>query len=155
MKFSLPGLAIAAALGLIPLAPHWAGAEETRVTFPDLDVPIHYTTVTRGNVTEHMPSTQDAIEAVQAGRPIPDGTHVVLVDYREGEVYRFFVMERGAGWSNDYDERRRTGDWQYQFYWGDRSVNMEENTARCQRCHQSRAGSEYMYTYNDLRRFEQ
>lgn len=155
MKSSLSRLAGIAVLGLSPFAAFWALAEETRVTFPDLDALIHYTTVNRGNVTEHMLTTQEAIDAAQAGETIPDGTPVVLVDYREGEVYRYFVMEKGANWGDDYDENRRTGDWQFQFYWGDQSINMEENTARCQACHQSREGAEYMFTYNDLRRFEQ
>lgn len=143
------------ALGLATVPALLATAEETRVTFPDLDALIHYTTVTRGDVTEHMLTTQAAIDAVQAGQPIPDGTPVVLADYREGEVYRYFVMQKGAGWGADYDDGRRTGDWQFQFYWGDRSINMEENTARCQGCHQSREDAEFMFTYNDLRRFGQ
>jgi hypothetical protein len=152
-KFTRTTFVAALGIGILPAL--WATAEETRVTFPDLDALIHYTTVNRGDVTEHMLTTQAAIDATQGGQPIPDGTQVVLVDYREGEVYRYFVMEKGAGWGADYDDRRRTGDWQFQFYWGDRSINMEENTARCQSCHQSRSEAEYMFTYNDLRRFEQ
>jgi hypothetical protein len=31
---------------------------------------------------------------------------------------------------------------------------MEENTARCQRCHTSRSDRDFLYTYNDMRRFE-
>lgn len=118
MTFSLRRLALFAALGLTPFAAWWAAAEETRVTFPDLEALIHYTTVTRGNVVEHMLTTQEAIDAVKEGQPIPNGTHVVLVDYRDGsdEVYRYFVMQKGEGWGEDFDERRRTGDWQYQFY---------------------------------------
>lgn len=134
--------------------PSFGSAEETRVTFPDLDKLEHYTTVRRGNVTEHMLTTPEAITAVQAGDPIPPGTHVVLVDYRKGEVYRYFVMEKGEGWGEDYDEARRTGDWQFQFYWGDRSINMDENTARCQSCHTSRADREFLYTFNDIRRYD-
>lgn len=149
-----PFTILAGAIGAATIPALLASAEETRVTFPPLDDLIHYTTVTRGEVTEHMLTTPEAIEAVQNGQPIPNGTHVVLVDYREDEVYRYFVMQKGADWGADYDDRRRTGDWQYQFYWGDRSINMEENTARCQSCHQGREATEYMYTFNDLRRFE-
>lgn len=155
MKTSFSRIAFGAVFGLTMLPALWASAEQTRVSFPDLDALIHYTTVIRGDVIEHMLTTQAAIDAVQAGQPIPAGTQVVLVDYREDKVYRYFVMEKGADWGADYDEGRRTGDWQFQFYWGDRSINMEENTARCQSCHQSRKESEYIYTYNDLRRFEQ
>lgn len=133
---------------------HPAHAEETRVTFPELDALEHYTTVRRGDVTEHMLTTPAAIAAVRAGEPIPGGTHVVLVDYRDGEVYRYFVMQKGEDWGADYDEALRTGDWQYQFYWGDQSINMNENTERCRACHQRRADREYMYTFNDLQRYD-
>ena len=102
---------------------------------------MHYTTVKRGNVTEHIMTTREAIEAVKNGQPIPDGTHFVLVDHRDGKIYRYFVMEKGDGWGADYDDRRRTGNWQFQWFWPDKTVNMSENTARCQSCHRSQAGA--------------
>jgi len=74
-----------------------AFAEPNRVTFPPIDQLEHYTTVTRGEVTEHMLMTPEALAAVRAGQRIPNGTHVVLVDYRGGEVLRYFVMEKGEG----------------------------------------------------------
>ena len=147
-------LLAAAALGLIALTPAWTvQAEETRVTFPDLEKLVHYTTVRRGNVTEHIMTTPAAIEAVKNRQPIPDGTHFVLVDRREGQVHRYFVMEKGAGFGAEYDERRRTADWQFQWFWPDKSVNMQENTARCQACHQSRAEDEYIFTFSQLKAF--
>ncbi|UHD46406.1 cytochrome P460 family protein [Aureimonas altamirensis] len=130
-------------------------AEPTRVEFPDLDALVHYTTVRRGNVTEHIMTSPEAIEAVRQGEPIPNGTQFVLVDYRdEMELYRYFVMEKGEGWGADYDERRRTGDWQFQWFWPDRSVNMSENTARCQACHASQAGADYLFTGYRIPRFD-
>ncbi|MGO4855071.1 cytochrome P460 family protein [Phaeovulum sp. W22_SRMD_FR3] len=131
--------------------PAWA--EPNRVTFPPLDQLEHYTTVTRGEVTEHMLTSRAAIDAVEAGQPIPFGTHVVLVDYREGEVYRYFVMQNGEGWGAD-DPDQRTADWQFQWFWPDRSINVDETTSRCQSCHQSREDREFMFTYNDLRSFD-
>jgi hypothetical protein len=129
-------------------------AETNRVTFAEnLDKLVHYTTVRRGNVTEHILTTPDAMAAVKDGRPIPPGTHFVLVDYRDGNVYRYFVMEKGAGFGADYDERRRTADWQFQWFWPDKSVNMNENTARCQSCHRSQEDSDYLYTADRIPQF--
>jgi hypothetical protein len=74
-------------------------AETNRVQFPEnLDQLVHYTTVKRGSVTEHILTTPEAIEAVRnrVSRS-PSGTHFMLVDYREGEVFRYFVMEKGDG----------------------------------------------------------
>jgi hypothetical protein len=147
----------AAPIALLAAAVVLAGwpvhAETNRVRFPELDQLVHYTTVKRGNVTEHILTTRDAMEAVKNGRPIPDGTHFVLADHRDGKIYRYFVMEKGDAFGTDYDDRRRTGNWQFQWFWPDKSVNMSENTARCQSCHRSQSGSEYLYTGYRIPRF--
>ncbi len=128
-------------------------AEPNRVQFPDLEALVHYTTVRRGNVMEHIMTTPAAMEAVKNGQPIPAGTHFVLVDHRDGELYRYFVMEKDEGFGAEYDESRRTGDWQFQWFWPDKSVNMDENTARCQSCHSGQEGSDYLYTAYRIPRF--
>ncbi|NPD21472.1 cytochrome P460 family protein [Alterinioella nitratireducens] len=132
-----------------------ASSEPNRVEFPEnLDELEHYTTVTRGEVTEFMYTSQAALDAIQAGEPVPYGTQVILQDWRDDEVYRLFVMQKGEGWGDEYDEAVRTGDWQFQWYWPDGSINMDENTDRCRACHQAREGREYMFTFNDARRAE-
>ena len=130
-----------------------AQAEPNRVTFPKLDELVHYTTVRRGEVTEHISTTRAAIEAIQKGLPVPNGTHFVLADYRDEKIFRYFVMEKGAGWGNDFEERRRTGDWQYQWFKPDRTINLQENTARCMACHASQKDSQYLYTAKRLSEF--
>lgn len=128
----------------------WVHAEANRVTFPEnIDELVHYTTVKRGNVTEHILTSQAALDAVNADEPVPFGTHFVLADYREGAIHRYFVMQKGEGWGNDYDERRRTADWQFQWFKPDLSINLAENTQRCQSCHQSREDEYYLYTYDE------
>lgn len=142
----------AAILALAFASPVWA--EPNRVTFPDINALEQYTTVTRGEVTEYMYTSAEALAAIREDRPVPPGTQVVLQDWREGEVYRLFVMQKGEGWGDDYDEATRAGDWQFQWYWPDGSINMDESTERCRACHQSRERREFMYTYNDARRGE-
>jgi hypothetical protein len=151
----LPGdRTIVLALGATLCAGVQVHAETTRVGFPEnLAQLVHYTTVTRGEVTEHMLTSREAINAVKNGKPIPHGTRFVLVDYRDGKVHRYFVMETGPAWGADYETRRRTGDWQFQWFWPDKSINTKENTARCQSCHQSRQDSNYLYTFEQLRAF--
>jgi len=153
-KFILRLPLLASVVGAIVLAGWQVDAEPNRATMPDIDSLVHYTTVTRGEVTEHIMTTREAIEAVKNGQAIPDGTHFVLVDYRDGDIYRYFVMEKRSGWGNDYGEERRTGDWQFQWFKPDGTINMAENTARCQRCHSSRSDRDFLYTFNDIRRFE-
>lgn len=136
-----------AVIFLMMLVIHNGYAEVTRVKFPaNLDQLVHYATVRRGEVTEHIMTTKEAIESIKKKKPTPIGTKVVLVDYRGGKVYRYFVMEKGEGWGKDYDARRRTGDWQYQWFWGDKTINMKEDTARCMSCHQPQEDADYLYT---------
>lgn len=142
------GITLAASIAALQ-----AHAEPNRVTFPKLDELVHYTTVRRGEVTEHISTTRAAIEAIQKGLPVPNGTHFVLADYRDEKIFRYFVMEKGAGWGNDFEERRRTGDWQFQWFKPDRTINLQENTARCMACHASQKDSQYLYTAKRLSEF--
>ena len=154
MRTSL-SVALATMSAVVTLAVGWqVHAEANRVSFPELDKLVHYTTVRRGNVVEHIMTTPAAIEAVKNRRQIPAGTHFVLVDHRDGKLFRYFVMEKGQGFGADYDERRRTGDWQFQWFWPDRTINMAENTARCQSCHSSQSGAEYLFTGTRIPRFD-
>ena len=146
--------ALALILCSVSVATWQAHAEATRVTFPKLEDLVHYTTVRRGEVTEHISTTREALEAIQKGLPVPNGTHFVLADFRDQKIHRYFVMEKGPGWGADFDERRRTGDWQFQWFWPDKSINMQENTSRCQSCHESRKDDQYMYTLRDLKAFQ-
>ena len=155
MKASPRRISFAALIFATVTLPGWpVNAEPNRVAFPEnLDQLVHYTTVKRGNVTEHIMTTREAVEAVRNGQPVPNGTHFVLVDHRDGKLYRYFVMQKGDGFDADYDDRRRTGNWQFQWFWPDKTVNLSENTARCQSCHRSQAGSEYLYTGYRIPRF--
>lgn len=153
-KVAMPAVLAAVSMAAVLVVGWQVHAETNRVVFPQTDKLVHYTTVRRGNVTEHIMTTPEAIQAIKERKPVPAGTHFVLVDYREGKVFRYFVMEKGEGWGADYAANRRTGDWQFQWFWPDRSVNLKENTARCQSCHTSQSGSEYLFTGYRIPRFD-
>ncbi len=72
---------------------------------------------------------------------------------KRGASVRQMLGRRGEAWGADYDERRRTGDWQYQWFWPDGKINTAENTARCASCHSSQASSDYLYTAYRIPRF--
>jgi Cytochrome P460 len=144
---------LAAMAAFVVLIGWQVDAEPTRTTMPNVEDLVHYTTVKRGNVTEHMMTTREAVAAVKAGQPVPDGTHFVLVDYRDGKLYRYFVMQKGRGWGDDYGEERRTGNWQFQWFQPDGGINVAENTARCQSCHSSSADNDFLFTFDRLKAF--
>ena len=99
------------------------------VTFPPVEEFEHYTTVERGVSTEHMMTSREALAALRGGTPVPVGTHMVLVDYREGKVFRYFVSQKMG---EDADE------WAFQWFHPDRSIKVDENTSRCYSSHRSR-----------------
>jgi len=35
-------------------------------------------------------TTQSVINTFKAGKPVPDGTQFVLVDHRDGQLWRYF-----------------------------------------------------------------
>jgi hypothetical protein len=69
-------LLLAVIPGTFTLLVGWqVSAESNRVEFPiNLDSLVHYTTVRRGDVTEHMLTSREALNTIRAGQPIPNGT---------------------------------------------------------------------------------
>ncbi|MBB3527585.1 cytochrome P460 family protein [Rhizobium sp. BK456] len=123
-----------------------AHAETGVVTFPELDKLVHYTTINRGVTREHMLTSQTALDAVQADKPVPMGTHVVLVDHQSDVLARYLVAQKtGDG----------PDDWTYQAFNPDRSIKTDdESPARCYSCHQARQDRQYMFTFNNARSFK-
>jgi hypothetical protein len=136
--------------GWIPDAAGWQGpapahAETEAVTFPPLEQLEHYATVRRGVTREYMLTSRAALDAIKAGRPVPTGTQVVLIDYQSDVLHRYLVAQKmGEG----------SEHWQYQWFWPDRSIKADENTARCYSCHQSRQDRQFMFTFTDALSFK-
>jgi hypothetical protein len=150
-RFVLPAvLGIAALAGsyvsLPDGKPTAAFAQVGTVTFPVLEELIHYTTVLRGATREHMLTNPEALAAIQAGQPIPTGTHVVLVDHQSDVLARYLIAEKtGDG----------PDDWAYQAFNPDASHKTDdESPARCYSCHQTRQSQQYMFTFADAASFE-
>ncbi len=131
--------------GYLASSPSPALAEANAVTFPPLDRLVHYTTVRRGVTREHMLTSNEALAAIRAGRPVPTGTHVVLVDYQSDVLHRYLVSQKtGDGMD----------DWQYQWFWPDGTVKADEDTARCYSCHRSQQERQFMFTHADAMAFD-
>ena len=126
-------------------------AEPSRATLPEsFDDYEHYTTVRRGESTEHIMTEPNTIEALQQGLEAPDGSRFLLVDYRNEAIYRIFVMEKGPGWGRDYANNEAAGDWHFQWYWPDGSINEERDTSWCRNCHNNREDEQFLFTYDEL-----
>jgi hypothetical protein len=108
-------LATALALAVAATLAGQVRAGSELVTFPDSDTAGGLSaTVDRGNITEEMFTSRAAIDAVKNGQPIPSGTVITLVDSRDGELFRYVVMEKRTGGGAEYPPEKRNGAWAYQ-----------------------------------------
>lgn len=143
----------AATLGVVSLS---AGAGPDKIVFPaDWDKGVLYGTVDRHDIKQYRElwSTPAAVAAVKAGRPIPHGTVLTLVQYKavlddkgapvkdangrfkKGDLVAYTVMQKGQGWGNEYSDDVRNGEWEYQVFTADKKVNEKANLKSCFTCH--------------------
>ncbi|MHA6882418.1 cytochrome P460 family protein [Ralstonia pseudosolanacearum] len=79
-----------------------------------------------------------------SGRP---GTTSAMASTRN----RYVAMETRKGWGDRYPEDVRNGDWAFQSFQPDRTVNRSKNVQRCMGCHQGRAKNDDVFTVDRLR----
>jgi hypothetical protein len=72
-------------------------------------------------------------------------------DSRERKLFRYFVMERRTGWGAAYPSEKHNGDWEYQAFNADKSVNHNENLDRCFPCHKSLVQQYFVWTLDRMR----
>jgi hypothetical protein len=113
-----------------------------------------FTTVTRGNTYEELYTSREAIEAVQNGQPIPSGTVITLEIYEDEELDQIFVMEKRTGWGDQNPPDMRNGDWQYQSFSPDRSVDEEADIGRCFSCHANAERDDYVNKLDEMKSYD-
>ncbi|MBL8386205.1 MAG: cytochrome P460 family protein [Burkholderiales bacterium] len=149
---SLPGASMAGAKSaLLP------GLAKTSVTLPadHRKTFIMYQTVNRPDINQvrYLYANDVALRAAREGRPLPDGSHLVLEQHAArldadrkpivgpdgffvaDRLVNYAVMERGAGWGRDIPENIRNEDWQYAVYAPTRELRTTVNQAECLACH--------------------
>jgi hypothetical protein len=76
---------------------------------------------------------------------------ITLVDYRDGKLFRYVVMEKRTGWGADCPPEKRNGEWEFQAFNADRSVNRNENLDRCFACHKSQQRQDFVFTSDRMK----
>jgi plastocyanin len=107
-------------------------------------------------------ATKGAVAAVKAGKPIPSGTVLTLVQYKavvddkgtpvkddkgrfkKGDLVAYTVMEKRAGWGAEYPDDIRNGEWDYQVFNAEKKVNDKANLKSCFVCHKPHAGQDFV-----------
>lgn len=162
--------ALAAVSGaLAPIAAAQAGGDN--VKFPEgFEKGTQYATVDRYEIKQYRElfSTPAAVEAVRAGKPIPSGTVLTLVQYKaqvdgsgnplkdaqgrflKGDLVAYAVMEKRAGWGAEYPDDVRNGEWEYQAFNADKTVNDKANLKACFQCHKPHERQDFVISLASL-----
>lgn len=115
---------------------------------------VLYTTVTRGSAFEELYTSKETIEAVQNGEPIPSGAVMTLKIFENEELDRIFVMEKRNDWDPKYLSEQRNGEWAYQSFTPDGTVNEKENIGRCISCHAGQESDDFLFKLEDMKNFD-
>ncbi len=136
-----------------------------KVAFPEgFDKGVLYGTVDRHDIKQYRElwANKAAVDAVKAGKPIPSGTVLTLVQYKavvddkgapvkdangrfkKGDLVAYAVMEKRLGWGTEYKDDVRNGEWEYQVFKADKSVNAMAKLDTCFTCHKPHAGQDFV-----------
>lgn len=142
-----------------------AAAGGDKVAFPaNFERSVLYATVDRHDIKQYreLYATKEAVDAVRAGKPIPSGTVLTMVQYKakvddkgvpvrgpdgrfqKGDLVAYAVMEKRTGWGTEYPDDLRNGEWEYQVFGPYRKVNDKANLKACFQCHKPHAGQDYV-----------
>ncbi|TBL69089.1 cytochrome P460 family protein [Paenibacillus thalictri] len=113
---------------------------------------VIYTTVDRGNAHEKLYASSETLRAVQKGGPIPNGAVFTLEIYRDSVLDDIFVMEKRSDW-NDQPKEKQNGDWRFEAYKADQSLNMKRDIGSCISCHASQQRDDFVYTLDRMKSF--
>ena len=123
-----------------------------------------YATVDRPDTKQYREfyTSAEALAAVRAGKPIPDGTVLTLAAYAaqldaagnpvkdangrfiKDKLVAVNSMQKGKGWGDDIPVAIRNGDWVYQSFTPDGKVNDKANLTSCYQCHLPFAKDDYL-----------
>jgi plastocyanin len=165
------GLAIVATVALLLSAPTSAGPE--KIQFPaKWQSYVLYATLDRHDNKQYRElyaSSQEAVDAMKAGKPLPNGTVLVLIPYKaqvdaqgnpvkdakgrfvKGEQVGVNVMEKRAGFGAEYPADLRNGDWEYAAFSVDGKLNEKANYKGCFQCHKPHEAMDYVISLASLK----
>ena len=147
-----------------------AGGE--KIAFPENYAKgVLYTTVDRADNKQYreLYTTPEAIAAVKAGQPMPSGSVITLVQHKakldadgnpekdangrfiKGELIGYTVMEKRSGWGSEYPEEMRNGEWEYQAFKADKTVNDKANLKNCFTCHKPLDKQDFVFSFEAMK----
>ena len=165
----LTAIACASAAGLTTSAQ--AGGD--KVAFPEnYAKDVLYTTVDRADNKQYreLYTQQAAIDAAKKGQELPSGTVITLVQFAaklddsgnpvkdangrfvKDKLLAYTVMEKRTGWGAEYPDTMRNGEWEYQAFRADKSVNTAAKLEACFNCHKPLGTKvDYLFSYERMK----
>jgi hypothetical protein len=144
-----------------------------KVMFPEnYAKDVLYTTVDRPDNKQfrELYAPKEAIDALKAGKPIPSGAVLTMVNYKAklgadgnpekdangrfmktDEIAGIAVMEKRAGWGTEYGDDIRNGEWEYQAFKADKTVNDKANLKSCFTCHKPLDKQDFVFSFEKLK----
>ncbi|HWE22113.1 MAG TPA: cytochrome P460 family protein [Hyphomicrobiaceae bacterium] len=115
--------------------------------------------------------TPYALDEVKAGRALPSGTVLTMVNYKAkldeagnpvkdgngrfiktDEIAGIAVMEKRAGWGAEYPADMRNGEWEYRAFKADGSVNDKADLKPCFTCHlQKVSNQDFVFSLDKIK----
>ena len=111
-----------------------------------------------------------ALAAAKADQPMPSGTVITMVSYKaklnsEGspekdgsgrfiktqEIAGYGVMEKRTGWGAEYPDDIRNGEWEYQVFKADKTVNDKANLKGCFTCHKPHDKQDFVFSFDKMK----
>jgi cytochrome c553 len=92
-----------------------------------------------------------ALQAARAGKPLPNGSIIVVEGKTNGATSYYSGMELRQGWGKDVPELLRNGDWGYGLFNAQKVRGEKNNYAMCLACHKSVAADDYLFTRAKLK----
>lgn len=163
---SLAAVAVAAVLYAVP-----STAGPDKIAFPaKYKDHVLYTTVDRHDTKQYRElwGTADAVAAMKAGKPLPSGSVLTLVQYKaqvdgagnptkgadgrfvKGDLIAYTVMEKRTGWGTEYPAAWRNGEWEYAAFGADGKLNEKANYKACFECHKPHEMTDYVISHTKL-----
>jgi hypothetical protein len=133
---------------------------------------VLYTTVDRADLKQYreLYITRYALDELKAGRPLPSGTIITMVNYKAklgadgqpekdangrfiktGEIAGIAVMEKRAGWGAEYPPEMRNGEWEYRAFKADRTANDKADLKACFMCHRPLDKQDFVFSIDKLK----
>jgi hypothetical protein len=160
----------AALAALAVTVPVRAGGD--KIAFPENhETDVLFTTIDRPDNKQfrEVYTSAAALDAAKKGEPLPSGTVITMRQYAakldaqgnpekdangrfvKGNLIGYAVMEKRTGWGTEYPDNVRNGEWEYQSFKADKSVNTAANLTACFNCHKPLDKQDFVFLYDKMK----